>query len=1116
MTGVVDQGKLGLMAHKIFTGSFAALETRWFDQVSALQADDTSATVAVLVGSNLLAAYLKNRLAERGRAVANLRFFTFVDLARLITEAAKSLRRKARLPRLGASAILDHLLDSDPTPAFAGVAALTGFRAAVLDTFRDLRDADIGPLEFERGVRRCLDAGSDRREHLAGMSGLYQRFRRIVSLFAGVDDDFRAATESAQLAPAALGTERLLVYGIYDVTGQQSDLLTRLKDFLELVYFVPWVDENVSAFALPFIDARSRELGTSVESLPESEAVNRLGKLRGLDFGFRPGSGGSPAADKLPSSGSADDHSFSLVSAPGESRAAVETIREILAAVRDGTIRGLHEAVVIMRHPDDQAPVLTEALRLRNIPYFLEGGCRLIDRPLGRAVKAVADLESSSFSRQAILTAMELVAAALPETPSHWEVQQWHVLTNHPRFLSGTGSWDGGTDALVRETERDLKAAQSASDDDAEDRDRRRISPAAAARRHASALALKTAWNDVKRSAAGWPETLSWREWSLLLQERLETLLSQAADWARLSAVLDEIALLSCAAAAAHLEERVSRARLTSALVESLSALRVPQGRFLKSGVNLLSPAAARGLRFSLVIIPGLDEGKFPARLRQDPLLLDVERSSIGGSRLSLKSQRLDEEKLLFDMAARSAVRRLVVMTSRLDESSDRERIPSEFFLRAAAAARGSPVGLSDLAPDKIPCLRSVSLDNPAPANGQIAVDKYEIRLRLLTSSPGSARVALSALMEEEPELIRRPLSFDEARWLRGLTAFDGRLHDGKLVRAAAAMVGPSAGAVSASRLEDYARCPYLFFLKRVIGLEVWEEETAPEALDPLERGRTIHSILERFLGTFNGVMLASTPVDALRQSLARSAHASLEAARPAGIPDLLWEVERENLEAMLSNWLDFEIGRLGQGYLPAFLEQAFGRFSAEDRVPGLRLQAGRHLFEFRGRIDRVDLSRDGLRARVIDYKTGSLPKTMARDKRPLLMAGEKMQVALYRGALSVLDGFKQVESVEGEYLHLQPKDGDVLDCSFSDDALERAYDRLPAILEIMGDGLENGVFFARTSGTVMAEGHCKFCDYLPVCGKDRMQRERRKADDPEVQRFLKILEIDSVAEDGE
>ena len=131
-------------------------------------------------------------------------------------------------------------------------------------------------------------------------------------------------------------------------------------------------------------------------------------------------------------------------------------------------------------------------------------------------------------------------------------------------------------------------------------------------------------------------------------------------------------------------------------------------------------------------------------------------------------------------------------------------------------------------------------------------------------------------------------------------------------------------------------------------------------------------------------------------------------------------------------------------------------------------------------------------------------------------MGGERIQIALYRGALSVLGDFVQVESVEGEYLHLQPGDGKIVPCSFSDKALDEAYERLPAILEIIGDGLEGGIFFARTRGSVRPEGHCDYCDFLPICGKDRARREERKAGDPAVARFLKIQEVDAVSEGTE
>src|SRR5436309_13122464 len=97
------------MAHQIYAGLFEALETRLLAQIAARQKGDPLAPVALLVGSNVLASYLKYRIAEQGRAVANLRFYTFLDLAGSLAAASPD-QMKPRLPRLGPGSILETIL----------------------------------------------------------------------------------------------------------------------------------------------------------------------------------------------------------------------------------------------------------------------------------------------------------------------------------------------------------------------------------------------------------------------------------------------------------------------------------------------------------------------------------------------------------------------------------------------------------------------------------------------------------------------------------------------------------------------------------------------------------------------------------------------------------------------------------------------------------------------------------------------------------------------------------------------------------------------------------------------------------------------------------------------
>jgi MoaA/NifB/PqqE/SkfB family radical SAM enzyme len=125
-------------------------------------------------------------------------------------------------------------------------------------------------------------------------------------------------------------------------------------------------------------------------------------------------------------------------------------------------------------------------------------------------------------------------------------------------------------------------------------------------------------------------------------------------------------------------------------------------------------------------------------------------------------------------------------------------------------------------------------------------------------------------------------------------------------------------------------------------------------------------------------------------------------------------------------------------------------------------------------------------------------------------MGAERIQLPVYRSALSVLPGFERVTQVEGEYLHLDGSDAGARARSFSKEDLEAAAALLPEMLAILGDGIEGGIFFARTRGHVW-ENQCGSCDFTSVCGKDRRRREERKATDPAVRRFSDLALLDGL-----
>ena len=167
-------------------------KSRWIEVIVELQRDDPLLEINVLVGSNILASYLKRRFARTGRAMANVRFHTFLDLASRLSAVSEHAPEKRRLPNLGNSILLEDILAAHTPAVYAPLSGLPGFRAALLDTLRDLRDAGIAPQEMLDAME--ADPGmKDRRRHLSGLADLYRRFRERVGFFHDVDEDFRDA-----------------------------------------------------------------------------------------------------------------------------------------------------------------------------------------------------------------------------------------------------------------------------------------------------------------------------------------------------------------------------------------------------------------------------------------------------------------------------------------------------------------------------------------------------------------------------------------------------------------------------------------------------------------------------------------------------------------------------------------------------------------------------------------------------------------------------------------------------------------------------------------------------------------------------------------------------------
>jgi len=535
---------------------------------------------------------------------------------------------------------------------------------------------------------------------------------------------------------------------------------------------------------------------------------------------------------------------------------------------------------------------------------------------------------------------------------------------------------------------------------------------------------------------------------------------------------------------------------------------------------------AMAGLPFRVIAIPGLVEGGYPGVVRPDPFLLDTWREEVtrearaplppaarpasaplGKRQLSLfdpdpvadappaappaphailstVDDRVAEARRQFHRAISQATERLILSYPRADPRSGRERLPSLFFVSAAAALQGRPLSGVELG-------RLVSEDTLATTTVDDALDAGERdRIRVRVSGDEAANAIASG-----STFFRQSRLASKARWSDRLTAYDGLVNP--LPEAVAARLDPVTAPfpISASRLATFARCGFKYLLEHVLRLEAALEPEERKRLDPLERGSAFHNAAERFLRERRDA--GELPVrddEAARRRLLAIADQCLDELVASSPPrfTVLWQKERSRFHQAMLAWLAREAQNAGRS-TPLHFEVSFG--PARGRAAGephsldplaIDLGDGRTL-QVSGKIDRIDRKPDGTLV-LRDYKTGKVPP----DDGRIFRGGQQLQMSFYLLAVErILPGSVVTEAFldyvdGGRPVPLDP-------------AALRG-ERFRTILREMVDLIGQGSF-------VQEHNNCKWCDFTAVCGPAPLleRRRRYKSGDARVQRVLRL-----------
>jgi ATP-dependent helicase/nuclease subunit B len=487
---------------------------------------------------------------------------------------------------------------------------------------------------------------------------------------------------------------------------------------------------------------------------------------------------------------------------------------------------------------------------------------------------------------------------------------------------------------------------------------------------------------------------------------------------------------------------------------------------------------AARGMSFHAVFIAGVAERMFPRKIVEEPILLDGVRNQIS-DRLQNNQSRLGDERLAMAIAVGAAERKICFSYPRLDLDQARPRVPSFYALEALRAAEGVLPDFAALA-RRAETATNARLGWPAPADTAEAIDEAEYDLALLeglSARPEESAGAARYLVTVNPHLARA-LRNRFQRWSRNWTAADGLLNQSETVQAVMAAHKLGARSYSPTALQDYARCPYRFFLRAIHRLSPREVPAAIDELDPLQRGSLFHDaqfeLFERLreLGLLpvrsGNLEAAWEQLDAVLLDVAARYQDELA---PAIVR--VWEDGIASIRSDLRDWLR-RASEDDAGYVPWRFELSFGLAGRPERhhkdtesvslaVP---LDCG---IQLRGSIDLVELHSSGL-ARVTDHKTGR-PEG---KKGEVIRGGKSLQPLLYALAAEKLLAGKA--EVNAGRLYFCTSNG-----GFTSREVvinERTRDLAVQIAGEIGEALSRPSLPAAPE-----KDGCTYCDYRIVCG---------------------------------
>ncbi|MCY3921926.1 MAG: exodeoxyribonuclease V subunit gamma [Chloroflexi bacterium] len=885
----------------------------------------------------------------------------------------------------------------------------------------------------------------------------YQAFRGLTASFYSNRDLSESAITALSGRPKTLDDiGSVIVYLPEDLTGSERRFLEALKRYTDVRVIV----------------------GLS----GDAESVDN----RVLDYWSAAGETSRPAVPVAQR----------IVQAPDPEEEVRSAIRDIAASLQSEDPTPLHRAAILYREPDPYARICAEQLDAAAVPWNGRNARTLGQSIAGSVFAGVLRLLQESTPSWASDVAPWLAAGPVRDGDGNpAPTARWNQLARSANLQRGPQDWLVRLQRYRANRQEDLERLQRDPDDERPGRlswVRSEITQIDQLVRFTTQLAdflhdlpADAAWSEFAERTRRQLRTLTGDRNAFAQAVHLEDDDLELARWDDVEALLESLSALDDLGA-------TTRIRFASAAARGLARQVGHHGR-LGDGVYVGSLHSALGMEWDVVYIVGAAERTLPAARAEDPLLSDDlrARASLPVSRDQITRERSDF------LAALHAADRRVLSYARADVRAQQARLPSRWLLESATALHGERVYASKIneigggAIEVTPSFEQAVTNETEYAD----LNEYDLAGLRRSANPAAHYLALAT-----PSLSR---GYEQRSWraAQALTRWDGLIADGV---PQAASQPHSAGA-----LQDWATCPYRYFLGRVLHLEEREDPRDDLQITPLDKGSLIHDILERFFKT--------TPTqpepgagwsDADRDRLFAIAEDRMQHAEEQGLTGrgLLWQRDRQRILDDLRTLLDaddFHRARFQVRQIAG--ELTFGRLDGSAGPVELALGDGSTL-PLRGRIDRIDQSDGGDLIMVIDYKTGGeFPRKRELEEDPVV-GGRYLQLPIYAVAARQLLESGVGDVVRSAYWYITERGGFAFnEVPWSDENSARFGSVVDLVIESIKQGrfpANPGEEYRRTRGR-----HCAYCSFDAICPAERRRNWERIRLDPQLADYVELSE---------